>query len=154
MLSNCGAEKTPMSALDYREIKPVNPKGNQPWIFIGRTHAEGEAPILWPPDAKSQLIKKRHWWWERLRAGGAGDDGGWDYWRASSTQWTSVWANEAWCAAVHGVTKSQMWLSDWITATTIQYDWYLYETLGHRRGQRGLPRWCYWYRACLPAQGR
>ena len=51
-------EKTLKSPLDYKEIKPVNPKGCQPWIFIGRTVAETEAPILWPPDAKSQLIGK------------------------------------------------------------------------------------------------
>ena len=51
-------EKTLESPLDNKEIKPVNPKGNQPWIFIGRTDAEAEAPILWPPDAKSQLIRK------------------------------------------------------------------------------------------------
>ena len=50
--------KTPESPLDCREIKPVNPKGNQPWILIGRTKAEAEALILWPPDAKSQLIGK------------------------------------------------------------------------------------------------
>ena len=48
-------EKSP---LDSKEIKPVNSKGNQPWIFIGRTDAEAEAPILWPPDVKSQLIGK------------------------------------------------------------------------------------------------
>ena len=46
------------SPLDSEEIKPVNPKGNQPWILIGRTYAETEAPIFWPPDAKSQLIGK------------------------------------------------------------------------------------------------
>ena len=46
------------SPLESKEIKPVNPKGNQPWIFIGRTDAEAEAPILWPPDAKSQLTGK------------------------------------------------------------------------------------------------
>ena len=50
-------EKTLESPLDCKEIKPVNPKGNQPWIFIGRTDAEAEAPILWPP-AQSQLIGK------------------------------------------------------------------------------------------------
>ena len=50
--------KTLESPLHYKEIKPVNPKGNQPWIFIGRTDAEAEAPILWPPDAKSRLIGK------------------------------------------------------------------------------------------------
>ena len=51
-------EKTLESPLDSKEIKPVNPKGSQPWIFIGRTDAEAEAPVLWPPDVKSQLIRK------------------------------------------------------------------------------------------------
>ena len=51
-------EKTLESPLDCKEIKPVNPKGNQPWIFIGRTDGEAEALILWPPDAKSRLIWK------------------------------------------------------------------------------------------------
>ena len=55
MLSNSAAlEKTLESPLGSKEIQPVHPKGNQPWIFIGRT----EAPVLWPPDAKSQLIEK------------------------------------------------------------------------------------------------
>ena len=51
-------EKTLESPLDSKEIKPINPKGNQPWIFIERTDAEAEAPIIWPPDAKSWLIGK------------------------------------------------------------------------------------------------
>ena len=51
-------EKTLESLLDYKEMKPVNPKGNQPGIFTGRTDAEAEAPILWPPDPKSQPIRK------------------------------------------------------------------------------------------------
>ena len=51
-------EKTFESPFDYKEIKPVHPKGNQSWIFTGRTDAEDETPILWPPDAKSQLIGK------------------------------------------------------------------------------------------------
>ena len=51
-------EKTLESSLDYKEIKPVNPKGNQSWIFIGKPNAEAETLILWPPDAKSQLIRK------------------------------------------------------------------------------------------------
>ena len=51
-------KKTPESPLDCEEIKPVNPKGNQSWIFIGRTDAEAKGPILWPPDAKSQLTGK------------------------------------------------------------------------------------------------
>ena len=51
-------EKTLESPLDSKEVKPVNPKGNHPWIFTGRTDAKAEAPILWPPDAKSQLTGK------------------------------------------------------------------------------------------------
>ena len=51
-------EKTLESPLDCKETKPVHPKGNQSWIFIGRTDAEAEAPIFWPPDTKSQLIGK------------------------------------------------------------------------------------------------
>ena len=58
-------EKTLESPLDSKEIKPVNPKGNQPWLFIRRTDAEAEAPMLWPPVSKSQLIRKRPWCWER-----------------------------------------------------------------------------------------
>ena len=51
-------EKTLESPLDYKEIEPVNPKGNQPLIFVGKSDAEAEAPIVWPPDGKSQLIGK------------------------------------------------------------------------------------------------
>ena len=58
MLLNCGVGDDFWESLDCKKIKPVNPKGNQPWIFIGRTDAEAEAPILWPPNAKSQLIGK------------------------------------------------------------------------------------------------
>ena len=74
-------EKTLESPLDCKEIKPVSPKGNQPWIFLGKTDAETEAPILWPPDAKSQLIGKdpvagKHWGQEENGARG------WDGWMA------------------------------------------------------------------------
>jgi len=62
-------------------------------MFIGRTDVEAEAPILWPPDAKSWLIWKKPWCWERLRAGREGDDRGWDGWMASLTQWTWVFLN-------------------------------------------------------------
>ena len=106
------------SPLDSKEIKPVYPKENQPWIFIGRTGAETEASILWPPDAEPTHWKKP-WCWERLRAREEGNRGC-DGWMTSLTQWTWVWVNsqeivkdrKAWCAAVHGVTKSQTWLSD------------------------------------------
>ena len=58
MLSNCGAGEDIEIALERKEIKPVNPKGNQPWIFIGRTDAKAEASVLWLCDMKSRLIGK------------------------------------------------------------------------------------------------
>ena len=81
-------DKTLESPLGCKEIKPLNPKGNQSWIFIGRTDAEAEASILWPHDAKN-------WPWclERLKAGGEGNDRGWDGWMASPTRWTCVWVS-------------------------------------------------------------
>ena len=63
-------EKALENPLDSKEIKPVNPKGNQPWMFTGRTDAEAKAPILWLPDMNSW---KRPWCWERLKAGGERD---------------------------------------------------------------------------------
>ena len=86
-------EKTLESPLDSRAIQPVQPKGNQFWIFIGRTDAEAETPTLWPPDAKSWLIWKDPDAGKDLRAGGEGDDRGWDGWMASPIQWTWVWVN-------------------------------------------------------------
>ena len=53
MILNCGVGKTLESPWDCKEIEPVNPKGDQSWVFIGRTDAEAETPIFWPPDAKS-----------------------------------------------------------------------------------------------------
>ena len=67
-------KKTLENPLDSKEIKPVYPKGNQHWTFIGRTGAE--APILWPTDRNSRIHWKRRWCWERLRARGEGDDRG------------------------------------------------------------------------------
>ena len=83
-------EKKLKSPLDCKEIKPVNPKGNQPWIFIWRTDAEAETTILWPPDAKKQLIGKDPDD-GRLSSGEQGDKG-WDGWMASLTQWAWLWA--------------------------------------------------------------
>ena len=82
-------EKTLESPLDCKEIQPVHSKGNQSRIFIGKTDAEAETPILWPPDVKSWLIWKDSCW-ERLRAGEEGDNRGWDGWMISPTQWTWV----------------------------------------------------------------
>ena len=112
-------EKTLESPLDCKEIKPVNPKGNQSWIFIGRADVEAETLIFWPSDVKSWLIWKdpdagKDW---RQQEKGMIDD--WDGWMASPTQWTWVWVNcgswwwtdrDAWHAASHGVTKSQSYV--------------------------------------------
>ena len=86
-------EKTLERPLDCKEIQPVNPKGNEYWIFIGRTDAEAETPILWPPDAKNWPIGKDLWCWERLKAGGEGENRGRDGWVVSPSQWTWVWAS-------------------------------------------------------------
>ena len=78
-----------------RKPKPVHPKGNQSWILIGRTDAEAETLILWPPDAKSGLIGKdpdAGKDWRREEKGAPEDDG----YMASSTHWTWVWASSKW----------------------------------------------------------
>ena len=106
-----------LSPLDCSEVKLVYPKGNQPWIFIGRTNAETEASVLWLPDVKSWLTGKNP------KAGGEGDNRQKDGWMSSPTQWTWVWASSGrwWrtgrhgVAAVHGVAASWTWLSGWTT---------------------------------------
>ena len=111
------------SPLNCKEIQPVNPKGNQSWIFIGRTDAE--APILWPPDTKSWLIGKdpdagRHWGQEEKGTTG------WNGWMASLTQWTWVWVDSRswWWTGRSSVLQfmgSQRVGHDWVT----ELNWYL-----------------------------
>ena len=86
-------EKTLESPLDSKEIQPDHPKGYQSWIFIGRTDSEAETPIFWIWRCEELTHQKRPWCWERLRAGGEGDDRGWDVWMASPTLWTWVWVS-------------------------------------------------------------
>ena len=114
-----GLEKTLESPLDCKEIQPVRPKGNQSCVFIGRTDVEAETPIFWPPDVNCRLMWK-DWSWERLKAGGEGDNWGWDGCMASLTQWTSVWVNSGswWWTGRPGVLwfmGSQRVGHDWAT---------------------------------------
>ena len=113
-------EKTLESSLDCKEIQPVHPKGDQSWVFIGGTDVEAEAPIPWPPDAKSWLIWKdpdagKDWGQEEK---GMTEDEmvGW-YHRPNDMGLGGLQElmmdREAWHTAVHGVEKSQTRLSDW-----------------------------------------
>ena len=86
-------KKTLESPLDCKEIQPVHSKGDQSWVFIGRSDAKAKTPVLWPPDAKSWLIGKDSDAGRGLRAGGEGDNRGWDGWMASPTRWIWVWVN-------------------------------------------------------------
>ena len=124
-------EKILKSPLDCKEIKPANPKGNQPWIFIGRTDAEVEVPMLWTLDVKSWITGKdpdggKDWGQEEK---GTTEDEmiGWHHWHSGhefkQTQGDSEeqgsCSEEAWQAAVNGAAKSWIWLNNWTTMTLL-----------------------------------
>ena len=112
--------KTFESPLDYMQIKPANPKGNQCWIVIER--ADAEVLLLWPSDAKRLTHWKRPWCWERSKARAKrtieDEMVGWHHWLSGhelSKLQVIVKDREAWSASVHGVAKISTWLSDWTT---------------------------------------
>ena len=131
MLLNCGVEKTLEGPLDCKEIQPAHSKGDQSWVFIGRTDVEAETSLAtW---CKELTHLKRPWCWERLRAGGEGDNRGWDDWMASLTQWTWIWADPCswWWIGRAGVLwfmGSQRVRHDWVT----ELNW---TTLGGESGR-------------------
>ena len=118
-------EKTLESPLDCKEIQPVNPKGDQSWIFIGRTDNEAETPMLWPPDVKNWVTGKdpdagKDWRWEEK---GMTEDEmvGWHHRRNGhgfGKPRELVMDREAWGAAVHRAAKSRTRLSDWTELNT------------------------------------
>ena len=113
-------EKTLEGPLDCKEIQPVHPKGDQSWVFTGRTDAEAETPMLCPPHAKCWLIQKdsdagRDWGQDEKRY-----DRGWDVWMVSPPRWTWVWVNSGswWWTGRSGVLRfigSQRVRHDWVT---------------------------------------
>ena len=123
-------EKTLESPLDSKEIKPVNPKGNKSWIFIGRTDAKAEAPILWPLDEKSQLLEKD----PDAGRGGVQEAKGVT---EDEMIWRHHWLNghefgqtpgdsagqKAWCDAIHGVTETwtQLLVVELLPLQTLQH---------------------------------
>ena len=126
MLLNCGVGEDSWESLHCKEIQPVHPKGDQSWVFIGRTDAEAETPILWPPDVKNWLFGKdpdagKDWRQEK----GTREDKmvGWHHWLVGhefekapgvgAGQGSLVWCSPWGC-------KEGTWLSDWTELTSIQ----------------------------------
>ena len=130
-------EKTLESPLDCKEVQPVYPKGNQSWIFIGRTDVEAETQILWPPHAKSWLIGKdpdAGGDWGQEKKGTTEDEivgwhhrlNGHEIWIDSGSWW---WTGRPGMLLVHGVAKSRTWLSDWTELNWVLVSGVIYSEL-------------------------
>ena len=139
MLLNCGIGEDSWVFLDCKEIKPVNPKGNHSWIFIGRTDAEDEIPILWPPDAKNWLIWKDpdagKDWKQEEKATTEDEMVGWHH-RLSGHEFEMMKDSEAWRAAVHRVAKSWTRLSDWTELNCFETPWMQFRLSSPRQGSQ------------------
>ena len=126
MPSTCGDRQESWESLYSKEIKSVKPKGSQPWIFIGKTDAEAEALILWPPDVNSQFTGKDpdagKDWGQEQKGATMNEMVGW-YHQLTGYQLSKVWEilkdREAWRAAIHGLADSWTWLGDWTTTTAL-----------------------------------
>ena len=120
MLSNCGAGEDYRVPLDSKEIKPVNPKENQHWVFHWKDWCWSWISNTLATWCEELTHWKKPWCWETLKARGEGANGEWDGWMASSTQWTWVWANSwrLWQTGKPGVLQSmgsQRVRHDWVT---------------------------------------
>ena len=133
--------KTLESPLDCKEIQPVHLKGDQFWVFIGRTEVEAETPILWWEELTHL---KRPWCWERLKVGEEGEDRGWNGWMALLTQSTWVWINSWswWWTGMPDVLQSmgsQRVRHDWTT----ELNWGLDVILHLGRNRKVREKWIY-----------